>query len=225
MAFVESLDAPELTADDRHHLARVLRVREGDPMVVCDASGSWRRAIFAPVLGVDGPCEFVPAPSPALTVAFALIKGDRPELVVQKLTEFGIDRIVPFVADHGVVRWDEGRAAKQTARFERIAREAAMQCRRTRLPEIAAVGSFDDVVAASSGAVLMADADAPRLAAERVSGPEGVAGVTVLIGPEGGWSEAERARGLDTVRIGDHVLRAETASIAAATLLTAFRVG
>ncbi len=72
----------------------------------------------------------------ALTVGFALVKGERPELIVQKLTELGIDRIVPFVAERSVVRWDGDRAAGHVERLRRVAREAAMQSRRCWLPEV-----------------------------------------------------------------------------------------
>ena len=223
MAFVPDLDHPVLGDDDRHHLARVLRVRDGDPMVVCDGEGRWRRSRFGDDAAIEealGDVEAVPAPAPLLQVGFALIKGDRPELVVQKLTELGVDRIVPFTSDHGVVRWDPKRAQRQHERFERIAREASMQCRRTHLPVVAPVTSFAELAAAAPRP-LLADIDGAALASAAVAPDAGT--VTVLIGPEGGWSAAERSAGLAAVRIGDHVLRAETASIAAATLLAALR--
>src|SRR3546814_2905207 len=75
----------------------------------------------------------VPAAAPELTVAFALVKGDKPELVVQKLTELGIDRIVPLRAERSVVRWDEAKAASALTRLRAIARAAAMQSHRPRL--------------------------------------------------------------------------------------------
>lgn len=227
MAFVADLEVPVLSGEDRHHFARVLRVRDGEPMVVCDGTGGWRTARFSTELDDLGPARHQPARAPRLIVAFALIKGDRPEMVVQKLTELGIDRIIPFTSDHTVVRWDAARSDRQHQRYERIAREASMQCRRTHLPEIASPTTFVDVVSTSSPA-LLADADGRRLwatepgasAVTRVAGAEEV---TVLIGPEGGWSPEERTVGLPSVRIADHVLRAETASIAAGALLTALR--
>lgn len=220
MAFVADLDDPVLTDEDHHHLARVLRVREATPMVVCDGAGRWRSARFAERPDELGEVRRVALSSPAVTVGFALIKGDRPELVVQKLTELGVDRIVPFTSDHGVVRWDAKRAARQHERFERIAREASMQCRRTYLPDVAPVATFAQLSAATPQP-LLADAEGDRLTAALLAPGDDT--VTVLIGPEGGWSEAERSVGLVSVRIGDHILRAETAAIAAATLLAALR--
>lgn len=226
MAFVDDPTAPDLDRDDRHHLARVLRTRDGAPMVVCDGRGTWMRATFGDPVVVEGKSHSVPTPSPVVTVAFALIKGDRPELVVQKLTELGVDRIVPFVADHGVVQWNAERADKQVVRLRRIAREASMQCRRTHLPVVEPVTTFDALCSAPAPPVL-ADADGdpfPVVWADVTQslGSDGVA-PTILIGPEGGWSDAERSAGLRAVRIGDHVLRAETASITAAVLATSWR--
>ena len=70
-----------------------------------------------------------PAAVPALTVAFAPVKGERPEWVVQKLTELGIDRIVPLVSERSVVRWSGARGKATVERLRRVAREAAAQCR------------------------------------------------------------------------------------------------
>lgn len=226
MAFVDSVDSPVLDDDDRHHFQRVLRVREGSPMVVCDGAGSWRRATFGESISVVGDVEVIDPPTPTITVAFALMKGDRPEFVVQKLTELGVDTIVPMTTEHCVVRWDERKAHRQRERFARISREAAMQCRRTHLPRVGPVTAFAELIVGSSapgaGRLLLADPDGGSVA-QMIS--EGTAGepLTVLVGPEGGWSDAEKNAGLRQLRIADHILRAETASLAAAVLLTAHR--
>jgi len=134
--------------------------------------------------------------------------------VVQKLTELGVDRIVAFVAERSVVRWDDAKGTRQAERLDRIAREAAMQSRRTWLAVVEPVTSFADVVA-RPGAV----------AADRGGAPPSLESPFVLIGPEGGWSDAERLRLPALVELGPTVLRAETAAIAAATLFTALRAG
>lgn len=210
---VLSVDEPRLGDDDRHHLTRVLRVRPGDPLTVGDGAGRWRPCRMGP--GDPEPLDrvfVVPRPSPEVGVAFALIKGGRPELVVQKLTELGVDRIIPFTAERSVVRWDQAKAEKNHARFERVVHEAVMQCRRPWAPVVEPVTTFD-AVAAGSGAVM----------ADRGGGPLDDVATTVLVGPEGGWSETEARAELRRVRLGDHVLRAETAAIAAGVLLTAHR--
>lgn len=208
------LDAPALDPDDRHHLERVRRLRAGDRLTVTDGAGRWRWCRFGAELEPIGAVQADPPPTPSLTVAFALVKGERPELVVQKLTEVGVDRIVPFLAERSVVRWDEERAARHHERLARVAHEAAMQCRRTWWPQVVPVTTFDEVVALPGAA-----------GADRDGAPPSLSASTVLIGPEGGWSDDERARLPAVVGLGPNVLRAETAAIAAGTMLVALRSG
>ena len=211
-AFVDALDHLELEDADRHHLERVLRLRVGDPLTVSDGAGRWRACRFGPVLDPVGPIVTVPAPAPPITVAFALTKGEKPELAVQKLTEVGVDRIVPFIAERSVVRWDADRAARNVERLRRIAREASMQCRRVWLPQV------DDVVTFAEAASLPGAA-----LAERDGAPPSLDHPTVLVGPEGGWSEAERTQDRPTIALGSLVLRAETAAVVAGAVLGALR--
>ena len=213
-AFVSALDKPVLAPEDRHHLERVLRLRRGDLVTVSDGAGGWRSCTFGPALSPSGPIEQEPSPTPPITVAFGVLKGDRPELVVQKLTELGVDRVVPMTAARCVVQWDGERARRHTDRLRRVSREAAMQARRAWLPEVDDVRTFADV-AAWPGAAL-ADASGDPFSLDRP---------VVLVGPEGGWAPEEAASGLPTVALGPHVLRAETAAIVAGALLAARRAG
>lgn len=216
---VADLDAPDLDDDARHHLGRVLRLRPGEPVVATDGRGRWRLCRYRPDgLEPDAPVEAEPAPWPALTVAFAPVKGDRPEWVVQKLTELGVDRIVPLVAERSVVRWDGERRRHAVSRLRRVAAEAAAQSRRVWLPEVTDVQTLDALCALDSaaGSVALAQLGAPPLAP---------ATTVVAVGPEGGWSPAELARGCLTVGLGPTVLRAETAAVAAGVLLAARRAG
>jgi 16S rRNA (uracil1498-N3)-methyltransferase len=213
-AFVADLTRPELTDDDRHHLARVLRLRDGDALTVSDGVGSWRPCRFGAELEPTGDVIVTERPAALLTVGFALVKGGRPELIVQKLTELGVDRIVPFVAARSVVRWDDARSARQAERLERVAREAAMQSRRCFLPEVGAPTTFE-AVAGEPGVAL----------AERDGRPPDLATRVVLVGPEGGWSEDERRSVSDHVGFGAQVLRSETAALAVAAVLGALRAG
>ena len=104
---VVDVDAPELAGEDRHHLERALRLRPGDPLTVGDGAGRWRPCCFGDRIEPVGGVVTVAAPSPELAVGFAVLKGGRSETIVQKLTELGVDRIAPFVAERSVVRWDE----------------------------------------------------------------------------------------------------------------------
>ena len=211
-AFVDDLAYPVLSIGDRHHLERVLRLRAGVEVTVGDGKGSWRPCRFGSELEPCGPVVTDAEPVPTIGVGFALVKGERPELVVQKLTELGVDRIVPFVAARSVVRWDAAKAARQLERLVVIAREAAMQCRRTWLPEVAPLASFADV-AAGPGVALADPGGEPLGPGDRF----------VLVGPEGGWTPEERALGVRRIALANYVLRAETAAIAAGALLCAFR--
>lgn len=215
LVYVEDLEHPVLRLDDHHHLARVRRVRDGQEVVVADGRGVWRTARMAgstpePV----GPIHRAPHPAPEVGVAFALVKGHKPELVVQKLTELGVDRIRPFVAARSVVRWDPAKAAAHHDRWQRVAREAAMQSRRAWLPTVEPVTTFAD---------LAGRPDACR--AEPGGDPLSLHHPLVLVGPEGGWDRDELAADLPPVALGDGVLRAETAAIVAGALLVAMRTG
>lgn len=217
-AFVTDLAAPALADDDRRHLSRVLRLRPGQRVTVSDGAGGWRECAWRPdgELEPSGPPEFEPPSPPPVTVAFALTKGERPEWVVRKLTEIGVDRIIPFHAARSVVRWDDDKAGAQATRWRTIAHQAAMQSRRVRLPEVAEVGGFADVASGAGGAGALA---APGGAAPSLERP------TVLVGPEGGWTDEELASGLATVGLGPTILRAETAAVVAAAVLCGLRNG
>ena len=210
---VEDVDRPELSDDDRHHLERVLRLRYGDPLTVGDGAGRWRPCRFGAVIEPDGDAVAVAAPEHEVAVGFAVLKGGRSESVVQKLTELGVDRIAPFVAERSVVRWDEARAGRQVERWRRVAREAVMQCRRLWLPRIDPVRDFAELDL--TGAALAASVGRTMTGGENF----------VLIGPEGGWADAELAAVPAHVGLGPHIMRAETAAVAAAAMLAARRSG
>ena len=214
--FVADLEAPELDADDRHHLDRVLRTRPGDPITLSDGAGRWRTARFGSHIEITGDVIRVAPLAPAITIGFAPVKGTRPEWVVQKLTELGVDRIVPFHADRSVVRWTGERGRAAVERLRRVAREGAMQCRRVWLPTIDEVTTLGQLVTSAG------EGDGIALA-ERGGEPLDLRHPTVLVGPEGGWTDAERGEVVARAGLGPHILRAETAAVAAAVLLGAAR--
>ncbi len=219
---VADIDAPALDPEDIHHLSSVLRLRPGEAVGVTDGAGAWRLCRFRTgasqsaggSLDPDGEVVRPGRPGPLLTVAFAPIKGDRPEWAVQKLTEVGVDRIVLMQTDRSVVRWEGPRASSHLARLRKVARQALMQSRGCWLPEVSGVVPFS-ALARCTGAALAAPAGRPPSLADS----------TVLIGPEGGWSPAEEAEELPTVALGPGVMRSETAAVAAGVLLAALRSG
>lgn len=210
--FVDSLDTLALSEADEHHLRRVLRVRAADPLTVSDGAGAWAEARWDPATGVlerVGEVQRGPA-SPACTVATAIAKGDRADWAVQKLTELGLASIVLFEADRSVVRWDDERAERHLERLRRVAREAAMQSRRVVLPE---VRMMPWTAVTALPAVALADPAAVGEIDTTVS--------SVVVGPEGGFSDAEVAAVPRAVGLGAQVLRVETAAVAAGVLLMA----
>jgi 16S rRNA (uracil1498-N3)-methyltransferase len=207
--FVESLDAPVLRDDDEHHLRRVLRIRQTDAITVGDGAGGWLVAnLLADGLGVASTPVFEPAP-PNTTILSAIPKGDRPEWIVQKLTEVGITSIGFIHCARSVVQWDESRRPRQLERLRRVAREAAMQSRRLWLPQVRDVVPFDEAIKSISCAI--ADPDGEAMTADID---------TVLVGPEGGFTEGELAAANRRVAFSRNVLRVETAALTAAILLT-----
>jgi len=209
--FVADLDKPELTYDDRHHLERVLRLRSGDPLTVSDGFGRWRSCSFGDDIELLGEVIEVPKSPSLVVVGVSILKGGRLELVVQKLTELGVDRILLVVAERSTVHWDFPKQMAQQKRLSRVSREAAMQSKRVYLPLIEPLRSLSEI---------------RDLYSVRFANPGGrplkVNDRLLLIGPEGGWTP-EEVDGYDTVDLGPNILRAETAAIAAGTLLTALR--
>ncbi len=226
--FVDDPAHPVLSSENVHHLVRVLRLGDGEEVIVCDGAGRWARtawssaASLVPVSGgagpgSDGSVQCDERPGPPLTVAFAPTKGERPEWVVQKLTELGIDRIVPLLSERSVVRWEGERGRVAVQRLGRVARQAAAQCRRVWLPEVVGVIPFTALPGlADPGDVVLAQLSGdPLQAGQQV----------VAVGPEGGWSADELGCGLPTVGFGLSVLRAETAAVTAGALMVSLRTG
>ena len=146
---------------------------------------------------------------------------------MQKLTELGVDAVLLLVADRSVVRWEGGRRDAARTRLERVAREAAMQCRRCTLPRVEVGVALADVTAPGGG-VALADVAAPGggVALAHLGGPRpSLDRPCVLVGPEGGWSDAELSVAPALVGLGSTTLRAETAAVVAGSLLVALRAG
>ncbi|MGH9133214.1 MAG: RsmE family RNA methyltransferase [Ilumatobacteraceae bacterium] len=200
---VDDVEAPVLSSAAEHHLRRVLRVGDDEPVTVTDGRGRWRpcRIDGDRLRAVSGVSltrrDHVPT-----TIAVAVPKQDRPEWLVQKATELGVGRIVFLHAERSVVRWDADRAERHLARLQRVAAEAMMQSRQVWLPAV-------------EGPHAAAEVLPEGVAAEPGGRPVGAADRLIAIGPEGGWAPDELALAGDRVGLGDAVLRVETAAIVA----------
>jgi 16S rRNA (uracil1498-N3)-methyltransferase len=216
-----------LTGDEARHLAKVLRAREGDAVVLFDGSGREWPARVTRIgrdtvdLDVGEPSVDAAVAGTRLTLAVALPKGDRQKWMVEKLTELGVARLVPLETTRGVAEATE--AAR--ARLERVVIEACKQCGRNTLMEIATGRRLDQLLAdhGAGSHVVIADPAGRPLAAGAV--PATATDVVALVGPEGGFTTdevaaAERA-GAARVALGPHILRVETAAIALAARFVA----
>ncbi|MBC8031522.1 MAG: 16S rRNA (uracil(1498)-N(3))-methyltransferase [Pyrinomonadaceae bacterium] len=237
-AFSPELGSVTLASDEARHLRDVLRLQPGDEVYVfngagkefhCQVERSERNAVQLKVLGPTEPAR--PESPLRLTLAVALLKGEKFDLVVQKVTELGVARVIPVVTKHADIRLrDASDAAKRVARWQRIAIEAAKQSGRAAVPEVTNPVIFESLVqtvkAESEGAsqgLMFSERDGePLLAAGRNLRAQ-PSSLTALIGSEGGWADEEiafaRAAGWSVVTLGGRTLRAETAAIAATTLL------
>jgi 16S rRNA (uracil1498-N3)-methyltransferase len=208
--------------DDGHHLARVLRLRVGEAVTAADGAGMWRLYSVEAVgsrevrLTAAGPVVAEPEPGRRIAIAFALTKGDKPEVAVQKLTELGVDRIRPVVSQRSISRPGGARAEAAVGRWRRVALEAARQCRRARLPEVADLAPLA-ALAGHPGLVVADLGGGPPGGLGRPPGDE----LLAVIGPEGGWApgEVDALRPWARIALGPFVLRAETAALTAAALL------
>ncbi|MEJ6513185.1 MAG: RsmE family RNA methyltransferase [Acidimicrobiia bacterium] len=215
--FVQSLETPNISTDDQHHLLKVLRVKATDQITVSNGVGAWITATITADGDVCATSELfvVEPPKWSLCIAFAPVKGEKPELIVQKLTELGIDEIIPLAPTvRSVVRWDSAKAAKQTGRLQRVANEASMQSRRVWLPVVHPVTQLADL--ASRHEVAFAEPGGVEVSAVHR---------TIVVGPEGGFAPDELGNSVSRVSLGESVLRAETAAIVAGALMTRYRRG
>jgi 16S rRNA (uracil1498-N3)-methyltransferase len=217
----------ELAAGDRHHLRTVLRLRPGAEVVLSDGEGAEVAAVLGEdeaVLGADP--DVHPPPRPALRVAQGLPKGRKLDDVVRVCTELGVDTLVPVAARRSVTRLEGARAAKAVERWQAVARAASEQARRVWRPTVTEVrtpAALADGEPAGT-AVLVAHPGGTPLP-HLLDALSSASAVTVAVGPEGGWDDAEVAswveRGAAVVGLGPSVLRTEHAAAAAIAVLAA----
>lgn len=205
-----------------HYLAKVMRVAAGDAVILCDdVTGEWAARVSAvskrDVILVPEALVRAREDVPDLTLCAALLKKPHFDLVLEKATELGVRRIQPVVSRRCVA----DRLNPERARAVII--EAAEQCARTALPVLAEPVKLDALVRdwPADRALFFADETGGEPATAAFAAPSGPA--ALLIGPEGGFDDAERSavRALPQARaisLGPRILRGETASIAAAAL-------
>ena len=238
-------DRVELTGDEARHAATVKRVTVGELVLLSDGRGSMARGRALHVERDRITFEVterrtVPEPDPRFVVVQALPKGDRADLAIEILTELGVDEIVPWAASRSVSQWrGTDKVDRGISKWRRTAAEATKQSRRARIPAIGSLATTADVASrigtAAVALVLHEDATTPletvRLpgaAGDGAGGGVGTGGITrdviVIVGPEGGISDAELAEftaaGASPVKLGAEVMRTSTAGAASLAVLS-----
>ena len=211
---------------DAHHIARSLRMAEGDEAVVCDGIGGEYRCTLTRIRDEECECEILEvlgsdAESPvSITLCMAYPKGDKLEVVIQKAVELGCDRIVPFESSRCIKRPKAEKAEKQTARLQRIAEEAAKQCGRAKIPTVSAPISYKqmlDVAKESELSLLCYENEDGLNIKNALQNAESKKSISVIVGAEGGFSPDEvlaaTERGCLSVSLGNRILRCETAPL------------
>lgn len=227
-----SQETISVTGDVLVHLRDSLRVKVGEVVLFGDGAG---RRYCTEVTAVTNQAltgrilETITQPAtkaPALTLGQSLLKGEKMDWVIQKATELGVSQIVPIESRHSVVQLKADRVTHQLARWQRIALEAAQQSEQWHVPKIATPRSLSEVLAnhaISTTILMLAERDEGK-SLQTVRLPQGTNGsVLALVGPEGGWSKEEievaQRVGVETISLGRHILRAETAAIATISIL------
>lgn len=225
-----------ITGDDARHIGKVMRGKPGDKLIVSDGSskealvaidsieaGEVKATILEPLV-MDREAKL------NVTVAQSLPKGDKMETVIQRCTEIGAVSFVPFLSERTIVQYDAKKEGKRLERWRKIAKEAAEQSHRNRIPTVEQPLSWKGLLSS------FGDYDLVCYCYEKEDGkhlkdvlkpfvgelaPDAGANVLIVVGPEGGFSEKETAQadeaGAISVGLGKRILRAETAGMAALT--------
>jgi len=223
-----------LGTDETQHLRNVLRLKTGDEVYVFDGAGHEFRGEIESIkreqTNLHIAEEVVPSAreSPlSLTMAVALLKGEKFDLVIQKLTELGASRVIPIITARAEVRIrNEHEAGRKVTRWRRIVMEATKQCGRARLMTVENPHTFEQLtrLARSHGElrIMFAERDGVSFS-QALDQAEKPIQVTALIGAEGGWNDDEHDRARDEdwqiITMGGRIMRAETAAITCAALL------
>ena len=238
-AFGPGEQSVKLSAEETRHARDVLRLQSGDEVFVFDGAGREFQCTVQTInrdsteLSVMTEVEPTrPESSLNLTLAIALLKGEKFDLVIQKSTELGVNRIVPLETERADVRPRDNEVAhKRVARWRRIALEAAKQTGRACVPEIVAPLTFkslltstvDNEISTNVTRFMFSERDGRSLSEATNNFAGQPTEIVALVGPEGGWTDAEidlaRKGGWEIVTLGGRTLRAETAAIVAVSLV------
>lgn len=221
-----------ITGDDAHHIKDVLRMREGETLLVGDGGNheyvcgieSLDDDVVVNIVDMNREGRELPI---NVTLFQALPKADKMETIIQKMVELGVNEIVPVETSRCVVKLDSKKAEKKVKRWNAIAESAAKQSKRGIVPQIRSVVKFDDALAQAKHMdviympyELADDMDYTRKLFEQIE--QGM-NIAIFIGPEGGFSEEEVKKATDigakSITLGKRILRTETAGMTVMAVL------
>lgn len=221
-----------IMGEELAHLRKVLRLAPGDQVTVFDDTGWEHEAVVRSFSSDRGDIDilrsFRPERESSLqtTLALGLTKGEKMDLVVEKATELGVQAFLPFVSSYTVPKLNDRKIETRTGRWQRIAMSAVKQCGRTVVPKILALCELREIVRQpwNDTLKLLFWEREEHLTLKQVYETERDArSILLVIGPEGGFSSEEaddaRQHGFESVQLGRRILRAETAAVAALTVV------
>lgn len=216
-----------LVGSDVHHISHVLRLKLGDELICCNGEG---RSVLGKIVEMDKElisCQIVEELQRhrelpiQVSIGQGLPKREKLEWILQKGTELGAHRFIPFQAARSIVKYDRKKEEKKADRWKKIVKEAAEQSHRSYLPQIDAVSSFQALLQIEADCKLVAyegesQQEQPSSFFQALKGMAEGERLLVLVGPEGGWTEQEIAlleqHGYTSISLGARILRTETAS-------------
>lgn len=216
--------------EDVRHIATVLRLKTGDELLLCDGQGTDYRVRIVGAEKKEILTEIVgrarrEVRGPRITLGQGLPKSDKMDFIAQKATELGVSGIVPLITERTIVKVKN--EEKRASRWQKIAREAAMQSNRPDIPRVEPITAFRDFLMTHDPGpitLLLLPWEGATLPIKSVLHQNpAVENIVVLIGPEGGFSQPEadlaKEKGFYLVSLGPNILRTETAALAALSMI------
>ncbi|HOA11535.1 MAG: RsmE family RNA methyltransferase [Bacilli bacterium] len=220
-----------LSDDDIFHLTKVLRLKKDETFEVVAGQSLYLctyESVNPFILNVLEKRKLPLEPLPRLTLGYALPKGDKLELVIQKAVEIGVSHIILIDSERSIGKIPATRLESRLARFNKIIKSAAMQANRNYLPTLTEPLAFKEVLDLEFDTKLIAHETA-NLPLKAVLQQDLGDNLLILVGPEGGFSEAEvtlaSTKGFNVITFGDNILRSETAAIYALSVLHHYQKG
>lgn len=219
---------------DVNHIKNVLRYKAGDELTVCDEAEQRYLTKIKELsnecitLHIEKKMNFSTEPSIKITLIQGLPKFDKMDLIVQKCTELGVEKIIPVIMERTVVKIDGSNGAKKVERWNKIALEASKQCGRTKIPTVEKIVNLENIVEnLSKYDIVIVPYECEKenmIKAVLRNTDTNIGNVAVVIGPEGGFSEKdisvlEKLPNVKKVSLGERILRTETAGIVTVAML------